>query len=481
MTDVKKSALAFIESRQDEILNISHRVWELAELSLKEHKTAELYVETLKKEGFEVEENLCDISTAFSGKWGKGRPYIGILGEFDALSGLSQKACCTEPQPLVKNGSGHGCGHNMLGAASFGAALGVKKYLEETGTPGTVFFYGCPGEEGGASKALMAREGVWKELDCAYCWHPGDTNEVTVGTCNSTVQYMYNFHGIASHAAGDPEHGRSALDAVELMNVGVQFLREHMPTEARIHYSILNAGGPSPNVVQPEASVLYMIRSPKVKDVLKLKERVDKIAEGAALMTETTLDRIFVDGCCTTNPNMVLGRVLYNNLCEIGVPEYTKAELEYASALKATWEDYGEMPGIGSRHSAEYAKIAAGLSENGKKVINNFVLPVYEGDHFSPGSTDVGDVSMLTPTAQFDAVTWPSGSPGHSWQNVSCGASSIGDKGVMYAAKVLCASAIDLFEDGSVIEEAKAEFKESAAKEGYDCPVPQGAKLYVIE
>lgn len=476
----KSKALSYIDSKTELICDISHKVWELAELSLKEYQTAELYIKLLKEEGFSVEEKLCGIDTAFSGSFGHGKPVIGILGEFDALSGLSQKGCSIDKEPLVPKGSGHGCGHNMLGAASFGAALGIKNYIESSGKSGTVVFFGCPGEEGGASKALLARDGVWNSLDAALTWHPGDTNEVTVGTCNSTVQYIYRFHGIASHAAGDPEHGRSALDAVELMNVGVQFLREHMPSEARIHYSILDAGGPSPNVVQPDAEVLYMIRSPKVKEVLKLEERVDKIAQGAALMTETTYEKIFVDGCSGTNHNKTLSRLLYDNMLEIGAPVYSPDELSFADQLRATYPSNGQMPGIGSEHSKEYALLVKELSNNGSKALNDFILPVYDGDHFSPGSTDVGDVSMNTPTAQFNAVTFPSWCPGHSWQNVSSGRSTIGDKGTVFASKVLCGSAIDLFEDSKYLTEATEEFRGSR-DEGYFCPVPEGAKLYVID
>ncbi|MCF0151675.1 MAG: amidohydrolase, partial [Firmicutes bacterium] len=260
MDQYKAAALQAVDEKEDLILDVSHKIWEYAELSLKEYKSAALYVEKLKEEGFDVEEGLCGIDTAFLGKYGSGRPYIGILGEFDALSGLSQKAGQAQIEPMVKGGDGHGCGHNMLGAASFGAAIGIKNYLQQTGAQGTVIFYGCPGEEGGASKALMARDGVWNQLDAALTWHPGDTNEVSSGTCNSCIQTIYSFKGVSSHAAGNPERGRSALDAVELLNMGTQFLREHMPSDARIHYAILNAGGKSPNVVQATADVLYMIR-----------------------------------------------------------------------------------------------------------------------------------------------------------------------------------------------------------------------------
>lgn len=480
MDALKANAIGQIENKKELILDISHKIWEYAELSLKEYKSAALYVEKLKEEGFETEEGLCGIDTCFSGKFGSGRPYIGILAEFDALSDLSQKAGIAHKEPFKAGADGHGCGHNMLGAASFGAALGVKHYLEETGASGTVFFFGCPGEEGGASKAVMARDGLWNGLDAAITWHPGDANEVTTGTTNSCIQYIYRFKGKSAHAAGSPEMGRSALDAVELMNVGVQFLREHMKSDARIHYSILNAGGKSPNVVQANADVLYMIRSPKVADAVELTKRVDKIAQGAALMTETSVETIFVDGCANQVPNTTLEKVLYANMQELPVPTYTAEEWALAEAIKSTYDAGDWLPGTGASSSKEIAKTVKALTDNGARALNDFLMPFYTGDDFSAGSTDVGDVSWNVPTAQINAVTWPSGAPGHSWQNVSCGGSSIGDKGVLYAAKVLCGAAVDLLNRPETLAAAKQELAERAP-EGYTCPVPAGAKLYVID
>jgi len=476
----KKKYIDYVTAQESLILDISHKIWDYAELSLKEYKSAALYIEKLKEAGFDVEEKLCGIDTCFSGKFGKGRPYIGILAEFDALDGLSQKGDCEEQIPLVKNGSGHGCGHNMLGAASFGAVLGIKKYLEETGASGTVFFFGCPGEEGGASKSVMARDGLWDDLDLALTWHPGDVNEVGTGTWNSCIQYLYKFKGLSAHAAGNPEMGRSALDAVELMNTGVQYLREHMPTDARIHYAITNTGGKSPNVVQAEAEVLYMVRSVAVADAIKLQARVDKIAEAAAMMTETTVEKVFVDACANGVPNPTLEKLLYKNMNEIDLPVYTEAEQAKAARLKTTYAMSGQPLTLGATYDRSIAKQVDELTQKGARAINNFVMPYYSGTEATPGSSDVGDVSWCIPTAQFYAVCWPSGCPGHSWQNVSCGAGGIGDKGVMYAAKVLCGAAIDALLDPSVVEAAKADFAQFAA-DGYQCPVPEGAKLLVIE
>lgn len=478
--DWKTEAQAWIGNRGGEFAALSHEIWEYAELSLREYRSAERYKEKLREEGFTVTESLGGIPTAFSGSFGSGKPVIGILGEFDALSGLSQAAGEAAHRPLVPGGPGHGCGHNMLGAASFAAACGVKRFLERSGLPGTVIFYGCPGEEGGAAKAYLAREGVWKELDAALCWHPGDTNEITTGTNNSCTQVLYRFKGIAAHAAGDPEHGRSALDAVELMNIGVQFLREHMKSDARIHYAIIDGGGVSPNVVQPAASVLYMVRSRDVPDTLALQERVDRIAEGAALMTETSFDRIFVDGTANTLPNPPLEACLYANMQAVPLPGYSESEREFAVALRKTYAAEG-LPGLGAQHDPAIAEEVRALSGNGTKPLNDFLLPYYSGEDFSPGSTDVGDVSWLTPTAQFTALCFPAGAPGHSWQNVSCGGSSIGDKGLLWAAQVLCGAAADLFSDPAILEAARADFRRRTAQRGYICPIPRDAVPYVIE
>ena len=478
--DHKKEAQKYIEERGGEFAALSHKIWEFAELSLKEFRSAALYMEKLRAEGFAVTQALGGIPTAFSGSFGSGRPVIGILGEFDALSGLSQAAGEAEKRPLIPGGPGHGCGHNMLGAAAFAAACGVKRYLETSGLPGTVIFYGCPGEEGGAAKAFLAREGVWKGLDAALSWHPGDTNEITTGTNNSCTQVLYRFKGVAAHAAGDPEHGRSALDAVELMNIGVQFLREHMKDEARIHYAITDAGGVSPNVVQPRADVLYMVRSRDVPDTLALQERVDRIAQGAALMTDTTYTRIFMDGTANTLPNPPLEACLYANMRALPLPEYTPEERAYAAALRGTYEAEG-LPGLGAKKDPAIAAQVRVLSDDGKKALNDFLLPYYSGEDFTPGSTDVGDVSWLTPTAQFTALCFPAGAPGHGWQNVSCGGSSIGDKGLLWAAQVLCGAAADLLRDPSILASARADFARRTEAHGYVCPIPADAAPYVIE
>lgn len=455
--------------------SITNEIWNNPELSLKEYKATELYCKVLREHGFTVTEKLSGIDTAFCGSFGCGKPVIGILGEFDALSGLSQESGVTEKKPLVHDGSGHGCGHNLLGVGSLAAAFAVKEYLQKSGHSGTVVFFGCPGEEGGSGKAYMARDGLWTKLDAALSWHPASENEIHTGTNNSSIQVLYKFKGIPAHAAGCPELGRSALDAVELMNVGVQFLREHMTSDCRIHYAITNAGGVSPNVVQSEADVLYMVRANKVRQSIELQKRVDKIAEGAALMTETSFERVFIDGTAELLPNYTIEKLLYDNFAEIGVPQYTPEELDFAQKLKATYPAETKAPGIGATFDDDIAEQVQALTENMTKPINDFLMPLYSCLGFIPGSTDVGDVSWQTPTSQINVVTWPAGMPAHTWQTVACGKTSIAYKGMLCAGKVLAATAIDLFEDEELLNKAKAEFAKRS-KGGYVCPIEPDAK-----
>ncbi|MDY6067936.1 MAG: amidohydrolase, partial [Candidatus Faecousia sp.] len=326
----KQELYQTVEAKKEEILTLSDKIWEYAELSMLEIKSTAAYVALLKQEGFQVEENLCGIPTAFSGTYGSGSPKIGILAEYDALSGLSQAPGVTEKQPLCEGGSGQGCGHNLLGAAAFGGALAVKKAIQAGLLQGTVIFYGCPGEEGCAGKTFMARDGMFRDLDAALTWHPGDTNEIKVGASAACIQVEYSFHGVAAHAANDPFNGRSALDAVELMHMGVQFLREHMPPNSSIHYSITDGGGVSPNVVQAEARTIFMVRGETVRKAKALLERVNNIAKGAALMTDTTFTFRQIDGTASTLGNQVLEQVMYENLKQTPLPVYTREEREYA-------------------------------------------------------------------------------------------------------------------------------------------------------
>ncbi len=484
----KSDVYKLLDEKQQIFIDTADKIWGDPELSLSEHNATKLYEELLFELGFEVEHAVAGIETAFAGKFGSGRPVIGILGEYDALAGLSQKAGELEPCEEVAGGCGglakgygHGCGHHLLGAGSLAAAWAVKEYLAATGESGTVIYYGCPGEEGGAGKAFMAREGLFYALDAALTWHPGTANEIFTGTNNTSMQVEYTFNGTAAHAAGNPHMGRSALDAVELMNLGVQFLREHIPNTDCLHYAITNTGGISPNVVQSKATVLYMVRSNNVPNNKKLLQRVDNIAKGAALMTDTTFTRRFIDGTADLLPNEVLERALYANMETIPLPEYTKEERDFAAKLDATCpKEEGELPGMGAKYDPEIRKKVSELSDGGNATLNDFLCPYFHSGEQSPGSTDVGDVSWQTPTAQIMTATWPAHSPGHSWQNVSGGKTGVAHKGMLYAAKVLAATAVDLITTPELLEKAREEFKVTAAK-GYDCPIEPDAVPVPVE
>ena len=466
---IKQSLYDYIEERKELFFDLSDKIWEYAELSMLEFRSAESYCQLMEQEGFQVQRNLCGIPTAFSGSFGSGSPRIGILGEFDALSGLSQVSGATEQQSLIPGGCGHGCGHNLLGAASLAAAMAVKDQIEKGNLSGTVIFYGCPGEEGCAGKTFMARDGIFRDLDAALCWHPDDVNEVTTGSNAASLQLEYTFTGIAAHAAGNPWTGRSALDAAELMNIGVQFLREHMPPKCSVHYSFADAGGISPNVVQPTATVIYMVRGETVRKAKELLKRVDNIAKGAALMTDCTVVSRQIDGTASTLSNQVLEEVLYANLRSVPLPEYSEDDQVFAKQLRSTY-DCSRLPGSHIDDNYRMRAFITEKSEDGSLPVNNFVIPYAPSNSFSAGSTDVGDVSWLTPTAQVSVVTWPSACPGHSWQVVSAGKSEIAHKGILLAAKVLSGAAADLMTEPRLLQKAREEFRVTAA-EGYDCPI----------
>ena len=466
--------IGVIEDKKDKLTALSDSIWDVPETAFTEFQSAKLLCDALKSEGFEVEEGVAGISTAFSGKFGSGKPVIGILGEFDALSGLSQVAGCVEKTALVKGANGHGCGHHLLGTAGIGAAIAIKDYLQSTGNEGTVIYFGCPGEEGGSGKAFMAREGIFDMLDCALSWHPSDATNAWSGSTLANVQVAYKFKGLAAHAAAVPHLGRSALDAVELMNVGVNYLREHVIPEARMHYAVTNTGGFSPNVVQAEAEVLYLIRAPKNAQVQDIYKRINKIAQGASLMTETDVEIDFIKACSNIIPNNVMEKVLDNTLREIPHPTYTAEEIDLAGKFRAT------SPAIGSTINGFADKVSG--AENKKAVLALYdkalideVMPYIPSEAALAGSSDVGDVSWVCPTAQINVACYAADTPGHSWQLVAQGKEGPAHKGMLYAAKVMAGAAIKLMENPDLIQQAKEEHKLRVG-EGYICPIPKGVQ-----
>ena len=478
----KQEALASIDREKELICKASDEVWENPETAFQEYRSTEILCDLLEKEGFHVEKNLAGIATAFSGTYGHGKPVIGFLGEFDALSGLSQKCGIAEKIPEVEEAPGHGCGHNLLGAGSVAAAIAVKEYLEKNQKEGTVIFFGCPGEEGGSGKGFMARDGVFDSLDFAISWHPGDTNQVTVGSSLANYQIIYKFFGTAAHAAACPELGRSALDAVELMNNGVQYLREHIIQEARIHYAITNTGGYSPNVVQPYAEVLYLIRAPKTGQVQEIYERVNDTAKGAALMTGTRMEMQFVKACSNLVDNTVIEEILQKNLEEVERVPYTDEEIAFAEKIAATYGGQKlELDAVLSRYEkSRKAMVEEVVTPYLRAPLNDFILPLMDVETAMAGSTDVGDVSWVCPTAQIGTVTEAAGTPGHSWQEVAQGKASVAHKGMLYAGKVMAGAAIDLLEDPDKIEEAKKELKKRLGGGSYVPPIPKGVRPMAI-
>lgn len=444
--------LSVIDEKAALLEEVADFLWDNPETAFTEFRSAAYLCDVLRKEGFTVQENLAGIKTAFSGSYGSGKPVIGILGEFDALSGLSQEAGCLE-QKSMGGQAGHGCGHHLYAAGSLGAAIAVKKWLENTGNPGTVVFIGTPGEEGGSGKSFMARDGVFDGLDAAFTWHPGGYNKLWTDRSLANYQILYKFDGTPSHASSRPELGRSALDAVELMNIGVQFLREHMPNFCRVHYAITDAGGMSPNVVQPHAEVLYLIRGADNATVKELYARVNDIAKGAALMTSTRESHNFIKACSNLVHNTVLRKVLYDKMVELGLPELDEADQKTAREFSQV--ALAGVPGV-----------------DPDKPIADDIWAYTEAEAQGYSSTDVGDVSWVCPTAQILTATFAKGTPPHTWQMVAQGKLPQAHKMTRYAAKVMAASAVEMMASPELLAKAQEEFRKRVGA-GYDAPIPK--------
>ena len=469
--DKKEIISALVDRYNSDIILANDTVWEYAEPGMKEYKTAEFYRQFFEERDFNVEMGVGEVPTAFIASWGEGTPIVGFLGEYDALPTLSQEASCAVKKPVEEGGYGQGCGHNSLGAAAAGAALAYRDYLKENGLKGTVRFYGCPGEEYGSGKVFMARNGLFDDLDICLTWHPGKINRVSTTSSLACISAFYEFRGVSAHAAGNPHLGRSALDAVELMNVGVNYLREHIIPEARVHYAYVNAGGIAPNVVHDYAKVHYFVRAPKIKQAQEIFDRVMDIAEGAAKMTGTTVKRIFHEALCDYNPNRTLEKVMQQAFEEIGAPKFDQADFALAEAFRKTYtqadiadtkktlEDYGMDPDL--------------ISED--DVLHTGVLPYVPLNKAMPGSTDVGDVSYCAPTAPIHVVTEALGTPGHSWQVTAQSRSSIANKGNNTAAKVMALTAVMAVSDPELLKKAKEELIKSTGGK-YECPIPADVK-----
>lgn len=474
MESLQKFVQDYLDEHESFFTDTSKFIYTHPETRFEEHESAAYLSDACEKAGFEVERGIAGIDTAFVATVGSGSPVIAFLGEFDALAGLGQEPLATSYQPTKEHhGNGHGCGHNLLGTASFAAACAAKDYLLENNLEGTIQFFGCPGEEGGSGKTFMVREGVFDHCDLAFCWHPSPTNSIMTLSSLSNYQVYFQFKGTSSHAAISPHLGRSALDAVELMNSGVNYLREHVIPEARMHYAVTNTGGHSPNVVQADAEVLYLIRAPFVSQVDDIYKRVCKIAEGAALMTETEVTIRFDKACSNYIPNVSLGQVLHDSLTEVGAEEPTDEEKEYA---KKIWES------LRPDEQGSYLGVSEGFGYEGDgsefegKYLSDVISPYVPSDKTLMGSTDVADVSWVVPTAQLSAATSALGTPLHTWQMTSQGLSSFAHKGMFRAAGAMALTAMKALEDDSIIKEAKEEFDAFRAKNDYVNPIPKDVK-----
>ena len=429
----KEIVAAHIEAGRANYAKVAQQIWDLAEVGYQEEKSSALLQSELKAAGFTVDAGVAGMPTAFVASYGSGEPVIGILAEFDALPGIMQER---QPLRLVRlgTGAGHACGHHLFGTGSSAAAIAVKHWLETSGTAGTIRLYGTPAEEGGSGKVYMVREGLFDDVAVVLTWHAGDANAASPSTSLANKSAKFRFHGVSAHAAAAPDRGRSALDGVEAMNNMVNMMREHVPQETRIHY-VITSGGSAPNVVPDFAEVYYYVRNPDPDNVQSLFNWVVKAAQGAAMGTETEMDYEVIHGIYAVLPNETAQRVMYDNLVAVGGIEYTPQEREFAEILRQSLTD---PPPIESAREIQPYRFTR-----------------------SGGSTDVGDVSWVVPTASLRTATWVPGTSAHSWQAIAAGGMSIGEKGMINAAKVLAMTAVDLFTSPDIVAAAKAEHLEN--------------------
>ncbi len=454
-----------VDRKKEVFAELANQVWDTPETCYMETQSAAAHREMLEAQGFRITDAVANIPTAVMGEAGSGGPVIAFLGEYDALAGLSQKAGAIEHDPLIAGANGHGCGHNLLGSAALLAATALKDWLEKTGTPGRVRYYGCPAEEGGAAKAFMVRDGAFSDVDIAISWHPSNFAGVQRETSLANCRIDFTFTGRAAHAAAVPELGRSALDAVELMSVGVNYMREHMPSECRIHNAILDAGGISPNVVQAHAKVRYVVRAPDLSGLFALIERVKKVAEGAALMTETRVEAVTLAGVSNLVVNTPLMDTMQDIWESMGPPAFDDADVEFAEKIRATLtpEDVA-------------ASWAQERLEQRDIPLADFILPAHSEVRQMGGSTDVGDVSWVVPTVQAYGATLAIGTQLHTWQVVAQGKSALAHKGMASVAKVMAATGLAAMTSEQLREAAWADLKRRHKGQDYRSPIPASAE-----
>ena len=473
--ELQSAVLQSIAAHADAYAAASDAIWEHPEVNFHEDFASETLIRLLRENGFAVATGLCGLPNAFRAQYGSGAPVIAFLGEFDALSALSQKAGCAVREPVQTGAPGHGCGHNLLGVGALAAAVAVRELIEAGVLGGTVVYLGCPAEETASAKAFLARDGAFDGIDAMLTWHPWDYNGIWPGGSLANVKLIFRFQGRSAHAASSPHLGRSALDALELMNMGVQFLREHVPDDTRIHYAVTDAGGASPNVVQSRAEAVYLIRSPRLGDLADIRARVEDCARGAALMTGTTVQIEFVKGCSNLLTNTVLDEALLASMREIGVPAYTQEELALAASLHGALDSPETTLARLARRCDSRAREAL-LAHQGE-ALYTFIAPYTPGDTpVIPVSTDVGDASWCAPTAQISTAAWAADTPAHSWQAVAMGKSGVAHKAMRFAAATLALTGARLLSKPELLERAKREHAARIAAEPYRCPIPAGIK-----
>jgi aminobenzoyl-glutamate utilization protein B len=454
----KVTAWKWIEDHRDELAKVSDEVWGFAEYGLLEEKSSRLIAATLERHGFRVKLGVAGMPTAITAEWGSGKPVIGLMGEYDALPGISNKAV-PHQEPLVPGGMGHGCGHNIHGTTAMGAAIAVRYALEKSGQQATIRFYGTPAEENFQGKIFMVAAGLFNDADACLSHHPGSLNVASLASSTATIHAKFNYHGKTAHAAANPEQGRSALDAVELMNVGVNYLREHIIQQARIHY-VIEAGGGQPNVVPDYARSWYYVRAPEIDQLEHIYKRVEKIAEGAALMTETTLKIDMDRGSYNKIPSRTLSEVVTTNMRQVGAPTYTPEELAFAADIAKTFPKQNKIDSLKKSKLPNWERYA-------DTDLPTDILDPWDDGEVSPGSTDVSHVSWNTPTMEFGTTCNILGAPGHSWQFVAASGSTIGHKSLTFAAKTMAGAAIDLITDPTLIQRAKEEHRRRLGKNTY--------------
>ena len=464
--------LNWIEQNEEKLIELSDCIWSYAEAAMAEYKSADCQADYLEDLGFSIDRGVAGMPTAFVASFGSGTPVIGILGEYDALPGLSQEVD-PEQNPAVKGAPGHGCGHNLLGVAALGAAAAIKEAMEAGELSGTVRYYGCPAEETLTGKVFMVKAGLFADVDLSITWHPGSVNSMWIGGDQAMNSVKFRFFGRTAHAAGDPWNGRSALDAVELMNVGANYLREHIITDGRVHY-VITKGGQAPNIVPDEAEAWYYVRAPRRYQVEEIYDRLLNIAKGAALMTETEMEIEFLTGCYNTLNNKVIGDVIFEKMKEVGAPEFTSEDIAFAKEISKSFASNQREAAI-QKHTPE---VVAQLQD---KYLCDIVIEPRGKGTVSGGSTDVADVSWVTPTAQFSTACDALGTAGHSWQFTAASGMGIGHKGMLTAAKIMALAAAEFFKEPKLVQEAKAEFLAVIEKEPYKSPLPENAVPPVID